>query len=347
MAIWDTLEAVANTPDSPELTPTRVPPAGHKRTRTEAELFTDDDEEPLPPLSARRIPVNANMVAIAVRLAKAKKLGTEQTRELEEFAKESFQVQNVRLYTTLLVLANKLEKLTPPPAAFQVSEALQKNLMSYAHGVIFSSKIPNYKGPVPVNHLLDICRNYRWDLPAGIEHDHAKWAKVKRAARDALTQVRGKIKKLLVKSTKPADATLHMDIFDLTKAIVHNTDYKVTLPLMGRVALMRAVFDDDQGDNYWDIVDTRMQFIRNKATTPEAVARIFKHLLQEDRAAHGSGCEYEVEDVIDPLQRHVDESIQEAAARVAAVTAAEVAAGAPEDAPEEEPVPTGGEDPEE
>ena len=29
-----------------------------------------------------------------------------------------------------------------------------------------------------------------------------------------------------------------MDIFDLTKAIVHNTDYKVTLPLMGRVALM-------------------------------------------------------------------------------------------------------------
>ena len=93
-------------------------------------------------------------------------------------------------------------------------------------------------------------------MPVGIEHDHAKWLKVKRAAGEALTQVRGKIKKLvrlpfhdfrpasryliqLVKSTKPRNnKAQHMDIFDLTKAIVKNTEYKVTLPLMARVALM-------------------------------------------------------------------------------------------------------------
>ncbi|KAI0713663.1 hypothetical protein C8Q76DRAFT_829857 [Earliella scabrosa] len=331
MAIWDTLEAVANTPESPVLAPTPLPPVGHKRARLDTDL-TDDEEHPN--ASPARIPINANLVALAVRLSKSKKLRVEQARDLEDFSKESLYAQNIRLMCTMLALENKVDKLTPPPTAFEVSDALQKNLTSYAHGVIFSSKIPNYKGTVPLNHLLDICRNFRFDLPVGIEHDHAKWLKVKRAAGEALTQVRGKIKKLLVKSTKPRNnKAQHMDIFDLTKAIVKNTEYKVTLPLMARVALMRAVFDESQGDDYWDNVDARMQFIRTTGTTPDGIARIFKHLLREDRAAHGSGSDYEVEDVVDPLQEHVDESIQEAAARVAAATAAE---GANDNRPEEE-----------
>ena len=80
-------------------------------------------------------------------------------------------MQNIRLCSALLALENKILKLTPPPTAFEVSDALQvrvvvaileqvltvylqKNLQSYAQGVIFSSKIPNYKGTVPINHLL-------------------------------------------------------------------------------------------------------------------------------------------------------------------------------------------------
>lgn len=88
------------------------------------------------------------------------------------------------------------------------------NIFSYADGVFFSAKLSAYKGTVPLNHLLvsfqlhictcvlltalcyqDIIKRLRFDLPANIEHNRADWKKVTAVAQEALTQIRGSVKK--------------------------------------------------------------------------------------------------------------------------------------------------------
>lgn len=45
--------------------------------------------------------------------------------------------------------------------------------------------------------LQDILRRFRFDLPAGIEHDYANWEKVTTAVSYSLTQTRARLKKLV------------------------------------------------------------------------------------------------------------------------------------------------------
>jgi len=74
-----------------------------------------------------------------------------------------------------------------------------------------SVKLNAYKGSVPKNilfvrHFIScsrslnlrfkaILKKHRFDLPVGIEHNPANWSKVKKAVKNALTQLRSKFKK--------------------------------------------------------------------------------------------------------------------------------------------------------
>ncbi len=72
--------------DSSEFDPIATP-ARRKRTRTNAGISSDDEAEAhnTTPLTAP----NANLVALASRVAQAKKLKAEQAHELEDFARVS------------------------------------------------------------------------------------------------------------------------------------------------------------------------------------------------------------------------------------------------------------------
>ncbi|KAI1782863.1 hypothetical protein LXA43DRAFT_1103311 [Ganoderma leucocontextum] len=224
MAIWDDFEATMNAPETPALFTTPAPSRCiNKCARTDAELLTDNDDlDGTPPPTTGP---NKNLVTLARNIASAQMLPDAQVQEVAEFAADTFHVQNIKLFTALKAIKNKLSKLHTPTGAFKVSEALIENLNSYAHGVFFSSKLKMYKGTVPRDHLLDILKALRFDLPAGIEHDHAKWNIIKRAAGTALTNVHGKVKKALVKSVASKNPREHFDIFTLAIACIVNTSY--------------------------------------------------------------------------------------------------------------------------
>jgi hypothetical protein len=51
---------------------------------------------------------------------------------------------------------------------------------------------------IPINlSIQDIIKKYRFDLPAGIEHDYANWEKIQQGVSYSLTQARARVKKLV------------------------------------------------------------------------------------------------------------------------------------------------------
>ncbi|KAI0816004.1 hypothetical protein BC628DRAFT_1424369 [Trametes gibbosa] len=237
MPLWDDLETAMDAPSSPTLAPIEPSHTAsllHKRPH--ADVDSDGEEDVFSPCSASvsssrdatpgtsTVQINKNFVALAVRLGAAKKLRGDQQRDLEVFANDALRVQNIKIYADLQYMTNRFDKIVNSAPIFQVSKDLMKNLYSYGTGVIFSSKLAAYKGTHIVKHL-------RFDLPAGIEHNHADWAKVVSAAQDTLTQIRSKIKKALRASVKPSDPEQHTDIYDLTQELIKQSSCKTTVPL--------------------------------------------------------------------------------------------------------------------
>ncbi len=161
--------------------------------------------------------------------------------------------------------------------------------------------------------LQEIVKKFRFDLPPDIDTDHAKARKLHHAAGEALTQVRGKIKKLvrtvlmppdvlLLTRVRPKSAYQRDEGFQCEAASGHLRSHEVHHPQdrvqdhratdgtccthgellsdlfeSGRVLLcvrtQRAVFDEVKGDDYWDKVDERLAQINTSKKDPEALAR--------------------------------------------------------------------------
>lgn len=92
---------------------------------------------------------------------------------------------------------------------------MQTNINNYAVAVLLSVNISAYKGDIPRNHILvcvlviirtsfsfsrqNILKQFRFDLPPGIEHDYSNWEKITTFVSYSLTQTRARVKKLVRK----------------------------------------------------------------------------------------------------------------------------------------------------
>ncbi|KAJ7816212.1 hypothetical protein B0H14DRAFT_3475502 [Mycena olivaceomarginata] len=123
---------------------------------------------------------NHNLVAAKKLYADKKRLRVEQATELELFVNEPAPLRGVKLLANLFAFGNELGKLVASKPGFEVSSDLN---------------ITIYKGNGTTNILLAILKQYRFDMPAGLENIPADWEKVVEAVQDALTQRRSKIKK--------------------------------------------------------------------------------------------------------------------------------------------------------
>ncbi|CAA7262374.1 unnamed protein product [Cyclocybe aegerita] len=132
--------------------------------------------------------------------------------------------------------------------------------------------------------LQDILKRYRFDLPAGIEHDYANWEKISMFVGYSLTQTRARVKKLIKDSIKA-----NTNIFSLAQMIVHSTPCRTTIQLCSRVALMRAVHAECNAD---------------------ILCRAFNEILKIDRATYGVAEEYVIGDTVpDEWQQRVDDVV--------------------------------------
>ncbi|KAJ6582734.1 hypothetical protein B0H10DRAFT_1890423, partial [Mycena sp. CBHHK59/15] len=176
----------------------------------------------------------------------------------------------------LMVLENQIDKIVTATAPYQVSRDLEQNIANYAAAVLLSSKIRTYKGTVPTDILLEILKIRRFDLPAGIEHNPADFAKVNSAVQEALTQKRSKLKKLSADNAPPAE---RLNIFQLAQAFVAGTQCSVN----------RKSYLKYPGPDFWNKVDKDLAAIRKKAEgDSRKITKAFRHILTTDQELHGS-----------------------------------------------------------
>ncbi|KAJ6589470.1 hypothetical protein B0H19DRAFT_1226963 [Mycena capillaripes] len=255
---------------------------------------------------------NANMVAFARQYATHKRLKPSQVTEVEVFAADTLAVRQVKLFTIVQHLTSKVDAMVAAQPVFKVLPALDKNLKQLAHGVTISSRLASYKGELAKKHLLNIVKVRRFDLPLGIEHVASDWGLVKSRAEYHLTQTRASFKKIITRSMPKGPSTDHTNIFGLGQSFVKDTETVLTVELCARIALMRQQYKLYPGDNFWDKLDERLAWLRKTANYDEhKIAKAFKLVLAEDRAAHGKSADYNLpEDAVpDSWQASVDTSI--------------------------------------
>lgn len=281
-----------------------------KRTRQEDDdggIDTEPDEDS-PSTYQQSLPPSVSNVADATRrYALKKKLRPEQRDEVDAFLLDTALGRQTKLFVSVLSLENKVDAFRSAAPPYQLSDELKTNISNYGVAVMLSINISAYKGNIPRNHVLDILKQYRFDLPAGIEHDYANWEKISTFVGYSLTQARARVKKLIRESIKS-----NTNIFSLAQLIVHSTPCRTTVQLCARVALMRAIHAECSGsEKYWNLIDARLEFIRSRAggSLPK-IARAFNEILKVDRATYGACEDYVIADTVaDEWQQRVDDVV--------------------------------------
>ncbi|KAJ7868065.1 hypothetical protein B0H14DRAFT_3586705 [Mycena olivaceomarginata] len=289
--------------------PTPVAPS-RKRPHAAIDPASDneDDDDPLP---ANIFAANSrNVVQMLQRLGESKRLRPDQITDGINAVNDPPAVQGAKMILGLHALFNRLE-------AFEVGKAPFTGQRRY--------RVPT-RAPSPRIFSWISSKSIAFDLPSNIERNPADYAKLVAVVREALTQMRSKIKKGLAGSFKvnkelAPSAREHQNIFELTTHLVHGTKCAVTPELCARVALMRQVYIEDSGPRFWDSLDADLRKIRNRAGgNPRKLNKAFENVLSTDRATHGVN-DYSIpSDIVDEVQREVDDTISAAAAdRVATI----------------------------
>ncbi|KAJ7246182.1 hypothetical protein C8J57DRAFT_1360831 [Mycena rebaudengoi] len=289
---------------------------------THGTMVGDDDGETsdnnqgsgtAPPLAL----ANQNIVAAARNYGQRKRLRGEQLTELDVFLNDPALLRDAKLLANVFAVGNQVNQIVSSQPAFEVSSDLETNIAKYAPAVLLSSKINLYKGDGPTDILLAILKKYRFDIPPGLEHNQADWAKVISAVQDALTQKRSKIKKAINCSLKLhkgdtlyAPDSQHQNIYELTQALVKGAQCSVNVVLCARVALMRSVYLKHPGPKFWDKIDERLDKIRKEAKCDaKKITKAFRHILTVDQNTHGTTDYVLDEKAVDEFQQTVDDVI--------------------------------------
>ncbi|KAF8952144.1 hypothetical protein BDZ97DRAFT_1880774 [Flammula alnicola] len=172
-----------------------------KRTHEQDDEQEGGDTEPEEGTSAtaqaQSLPPSlSNVTAATLRYATYKKLRTEQRDELEAFLRDTALGRQAKLFVCVLSVENKIDAFRSAAPPYQVSDELKTNVNNYAVAVLLSVNISAYKGDIPRNHILNILKRYRFDLPAGIEHDYSNWEKITASVSYSLTQTRARVRNL-------------------------------------------------------------------------------------------------------------------------------------------------------
>ncbi|KAF7377202.1 hypothetical protein MSAN_00139900 [Mycena sanguinolenta] len=275
-----------------------------------------------------------NIATMLQRLGESKRLRADQIADGINSMNDPPAVQGAKMILGLHALHNRLEAFEASKPPFAVSKDTETAIYFYAAATLLSTKLSAYKGSVTKNILLDILKVNRFDLPPFIERNPADYAKVVAVVQEALTQIRSKIKKAMraLHLTTPArSAREHQNIFELTTHLVQGTKCAVTPELCARVALMRQVYIEDSGPKFWDSLDADLRKIRNRAGgNARKLTKAFEMVLSTDRATHGID-DYSIPtQVVDDVQRQVDETISAAAADKATSLPADTVTDSPD-----------------
>ncbi|EED77964.1 predicted protein [Postia placenta Mad-698-R] len=227
-----------------------------------------------------------------------------QYNEQEDANEDSPVGRQVKTFTQLLIVEDKLSQVIVTQRTWEPSKDLNDNIYNISWSVIYSSKLPAYKGNIPTTYVLNIVRLRGYDLPPNIEQNPAAWKKVVKCTRTCLTDVRSNSKKKFKLSIAAKDSKDQWTIYKLTKELIgKKKDVKISVPLCARVALMRAVYVINSSGTFWNNVDKELESLRASARNdPARLVKGFQYLLQLDHQTYG---------VDDNMMDSVDEDVGE------------------------------------
>ncbi|KAJ7198151.1 hypothetical protein GGX14DRAFT_573706 [Mycena pura] len=295
--------------------PTITPAPSRKRTRHERDgassTVGSDDERDEPTMGSTPLaglnfncsgPATQNAVNAVRAFTKKQKLRGEQLTQVDAFLNDTPTVREGKLFTLLLGLQNDVANIIVAAPAFSVSPELQTNIRSYALAVMLSPKLAQYRGDLPVQHVINILKKHRFDMPPGIENNPADMQKITAAVQYAFTQDRSSLKKKLFASVRVSQVNeagvkvavdlpseKHQNLFALAQAFVDGTKCRITNSLCGRIALMRDVYLQNSTTSFWTSLDEALSIMRTAANgNEEACDAMFEDLIIADKALHGA-----------------------------------------------------------
>ncbi|KAJ7327988.1 hypothetical protein DFH08DRAFT_967760 [Mycena albidolilacea] len=252
-------------------------------------------------------PATQNAANAVKSFAKKQKLRGEQLTQVDTFLNDTPTVREGKIFSLLLSLQNDVGNIIVAAPAFSVSPGLQTNIKSYAIAVMLSPKLAQYCGDLPVQHVINILKKHRFDMPPGIENNPADMQKITAAVQYAFTQDQSSLKKKLFASVRVSRVNeagtrvtvdlppcQHQNLFGLAQAFVDGTKCRITNALCGRIALMvchSAVFLPSFLTGVAHIeghLSSEQQRILLMDGNDEACDAMFEDLIIVDKNLHGA-----------------------------------------------------------
>ncbi|KAJ7871649.1 hypothetical protein B0H14DRAFT_3568761 [Mycena olivaceomarginata] len=246
-----------------------------KSTHRDPSTFPDDERDdnpgstPIPglnlahPRSATQNAVNAVQVFCQETEVSRRAIDSGDT-----FLNDTPTVREGKIFSLLLGLQNDVGNIIVAAPAFSVSAELQTNIKSYALAVMLSPKLAQYRGDLPVQHVIN--------NPADMQ-------KITAAVQYAFTQDRSSLKKKLF-------ASVRVSQLNEAGAFVDGTKCRITNALCGRIALMRDIYLQNSTSSFWSSLDAALSLMRTAADGNEqACDAMFEDLIIADKALHWRG----------------------------------------------------------
>ncbi|KAJ7719038.1 hypothetical protein B0H16DRAFT_1700420 [Mycena metata] len=246
---------------------------------------------------------------VGVLAARKLKLKPEGVMMLEEFCKTASSVSDVKMYAQLLKISEMQSQAQTVVASSVLSKKLENKIDIHTFRTLMSGSIPFYvkkAGPdSPSGVMKGLIQEHvgSWISQESID-DKAQWTVVSSRIRIRLTDRRYDIKKVFVDgvwiTTKSDEGEIiytaredPLDIIKLCEAlvdIVPDAAVEVTLPLLGRVALLRQILIDvNGGPKFWDKVDEQLTGLREKYDNDETrISKAIGKVLKNDCRTYGS-----------------------------------------------------------
>ncbi|KAJ6586681.1 hypothetical protein B0H10DRAFT_1961643 [Mycena sp. CBHHK59/15] len=224
------------------------------------------------------------------------------SKAIAKVLKAATSASEVSMFAQMLKVTEMQALLSPAAAAFTIPKKLDNKIDVHSIRTLLSPTLCHYVkkagGDTPSGIMKSLIQEHAttWGLTADNVDDKNQWGVVTTRVRTRLTDWRYEIKKVLCDamwvSVKGEDGEVIItdleepsDIIKLCEAlvaIVPDANMKVTLPMLGHVALLRQILVEvNGGAKFWEKVDEQLSKLRtkyenDKKQISKAIAKVLK-----------------------------------------------------------------------
>ncbi|KAJ6536222.1 hypothetical protein B0H19DRAFT_1271013 [Mycena capillaripes] len=237
------------------------------------------------------------------------KLKPEGNMKLEEFSKTADSKSEVAMYAQLIKIIENQALMVPAATGFVIPKKFEGKVTIHSIRTILDPALSAYVKKAGADSPSGILKNAilahtpHWGITTKQTQDKNVWDPIASRCRHRLTDARYNILESLWTVTKDengetvmTDRADPLDIIQLCEALtdlVPDAGVKVSLPMLGRVAILRQVLVDVHGgQKLWEKVEEQLADLRNRYADDEnpevKISKSVARVLKNDRRSYGN-----------------------------------------------------------